>query len=245
MNAYKEAIMKNKMVLILTGLLMVVVLSACQAAAVPSPQPFQRYLMGNGQGQVRLTPDLASISIGVHSQGPNVGAALNENNAKAQAVSQALQAAGVEPKDIQTSAFSITPSQQPGPNGEMTGEVIYMVDNTVNVTVRDLTKIGQLLDTVVQAGANSIYNIQFDVSNKEEALAQARKLAIENAKKQAAAIAEEAGVTLGEITSVSVSSNPVPMPMFDGKGGMSASNVPVAAGQMVITIDASVQYELK
>jgi uncharacterized protein len=203
-------------------------------------------MSATGEGKVFLTPDIASVSVGVHSQGKDVNEALGENNAKAQSIADALKALGVDPKDIQTSAFTISPQQQTGPNGEITGEILYMVDNTVNVTVRDLTKMGQILDTVVKSGANNIYNIQFDVTNKEAAVDQARKMAIDNAKKLAGQIAEESGVTLGAINSVNVSSNPAPVPMYEGKGGMAASaNVPVASGQLAVIVDATVTYELK
>jgi uncharacterized protein len=239
--------MKKSVILIVTSLMMLVVLAACQAApAAANPYYPTRQLMAAGQGKVYLTPDIAYISLGVHSQSENVSDSLKENNAKAQSIAEALKAQGIDPKDIQTSSFNITPQQQFGPQGESTGQVLYMVDNIVNVTVRDLTKLGSLLDVVVTSGANSVNNIQFDVQNKEEAAVQARKIAIDNAKKQAVDIAKEAGIELGQIASVNVSSGPVPVPMFEGKGGAAVNaSVPISAGQMVITVDANITYDIK
>ena len=102
-----------------------------------------------------------------------------------------------------------------------------------------------MLDTVVNTGANSINGIQFDVKDKETAIAQARTLAIESAKKQAVEIAKAASVQLGNVIGVGVSSG-TPIPLFEGKGGNAASaQVPVSAGQMVITADATITYEIR
>lgn len=239
--------MKNKIVIILIAVLLVTSLAACQPAApAANTYPGQiRSLVASGQGQVYLTPDIAFINIGVHSQAKSVADALKQNSDLANSIAAALKNQGVDAKDIQTSNFNVYPQQVTGPNGETTNEVMYNVDNTVNVTIRDLTKLGQILDATTAAGANNINSIQFDAKDKNQAFIQARQMAIDNAKQQAAEIAKAAGVTLGNVFNVSVSTPPNPVPMYEGKGGMAASNVPVSAGQLVITADASITYELK
>ena len=116
-----------------------------------------RMISVTGTGTTYLTPDIASISIGVHNEDVDVIRALDDNTAKLQAVADALHSFGVDPKDIQTSNFSIYPSQQYGPSGEML-ELKYAVDNTVSITVRDLTQFGEILSTVIANGANNIYH---------------------------------------------------------------------------------------
>jgi uncharacterized protein YggE len=113
--------------------------------------------------------------------------------------------------------------------------------------VRDLSKLGTLLDSVVKSGANTINSISFDVQDKDAAMAQARDLAIANAIAEAESIASAAGVKLGELQYVSAYTNNVPVPMYDAKGGnMSAAmNVPISAGQLVISASASLTYEIK
>lgn len=237
--------MKKNVLLIMTGLLLVTLLSSC--AGTSSNNSMVPSLNSAGQGKVYITPDVAYINIGVHSQDENVTTALSNNTDQANAVSSALQELGVDAKDVQTSSFTINPSQQYGPTGEITG-TIYMVDNTVYVTVRDLTKLGELLDAVVTAGANTINGIQFDLLDKSAALTQARQQAIEGAKNQAAEIAAASGVTLGKILSVNVYANNVPQAVMDVKsyanGGIGGS-VPVSAGEFVITADANITYEIK
>ncbi|MRR52710.1 MAG: DUF541 domain-containing protein, partial [Rhodocyclaceae bacterium] len=124
----------------------------------------------------------------------------------------------------------------------------YVVENTVNVTVRDLNSLGQVLDAVVRSGANSINSISFDVADRTTAEAKARELAIQDAQARADEIAKLSGVQLGVLISVNVYNSGASVPVYDGKGGgMQAANgqVPVAAGQLVITADASVSYEIK
>lgn len=212
---------------------------------VVQPQP--RTIVVNGTGQVTVSPDVAYIYIGVHSQSENVTDALNENNTKAQAVSAALQEMGIAAADIQTSGFNIYPQQQFGPQGEVLGVSSYSVDNTVYVTVRDLQILGQMLEVVVTNGANSINGITFDVLDKSQAIAEARRLAIQSARSQAEAVADAAGETLGVLQTLTVYSSNSVMPMYEGRGGMAmdVSQVPVAAGQMILRVEVNAIYNIQ
>ena len=233
--------------LTLVGLVAVMLLAACSPTASPDNAQINRSINVSGTGRVTIVPDLAKINIGVRTEAEAVTEALDENSAKANMISEVLQDLGVAEEDIQTSNFNVYPSDQYNP---MTGQVegrTYVVENTVNVTVRDLTILGDVLSAVVDAGANSIYGISFDVDNREDAVAEARKLAIEDAQAKAEAIAEEAGVELGELITINVSSGSTPFPYYDTKGGAYApeSSVPVAAGTLTITMECSLTYEIK
>ncbi len=232
-------------VMLLTGLL-----SGCAGAALPvAANPNIRTINVSGQGQTYITPDVAYVYIGVHSQAESVADALTDNNQQAAAVTEALKGMGVDANDIQTTNFNVYPMQQYGPQGEVTG-TIYSVDNTVYVTVRNLDQLGDLLDTVVKSGANSINGITFDVLEKDQALAEARKLAIENARAQAEEIATVTGVTLGQMVSVNINAQNPPSIYeargMGGGGGMAADiQTPVSAGQMVVTVTAYLSYEIQ
>jgi uncharacterized protein YggE len=240
--------MKRRIALFVFSLIVVLTLAACSAVPGASPYayPVTRQISAQGTGQVYLTPDVVYISIGVQSQSEQVAAALKENNALADKVSQTLTGMGVDAKDIQTSAFNVVPQQQFGPNGEVTG-TIYVVNNTIYVTVRKLDNLGPMLDAVVSAGANNIYGIQFDVLDKNKDLADARKMAIDNARANATELANNAGVELGNLISLNVYTNNNPQPMYEGKGGAAAGvgQVPVSAGQMVLSVTADMSYEIK
>jgi len=121
-----------------------------------------------------------------------------------------------------------------------------VVENTVNVTVRELSRLGEVLSAVVEAGANNIYGINFSVEDRETAVAEARQLAIEDAQAKAEAIAEEAGISLGDLINISVSSNDMPVTYFDAKGGAYAeAAVPIAAGTLAIVMQANLTYEIQ
>jgi uncharacterized protein len=248
----QEEQMKGKLLITLTGLLVVFILAGCAAPvgapAANSPRDGLRTLNVQGTGEVLLTPDIAYVSIGIESRAEQVTAALNENNNQAARIAETLRELGVDERDIQTSAFNVFPMQEYSPMGELMGTV-YVVNNTVNITVRNLQSLGELLDSVVRAGANNIHSIQFDVDNKEVAVKEARRLAIANARQNALELADAAGVQLGELVTLNVYSNGSAAPLFDGKmfGGLgsASSNVPIAAGQLMITMIADLSYEIK
>jgi uncharacterized protein YggE len=244
--------MKKSIIGITSVMLLMAVLSGCAGTALPAPAAAAastvRTINVSGQGLTYITPDVAYVYIGVHSQSESVADALQENNAQATAVTEALKEMGVDATDIQTTNFNVYPMQTYGQQGEITGTT-YSVDNTVYVTIRKLDQLGKLLDTVVKSGANSINGITFDVVEKEEALASARKLAIENARKQAEEIAAVTGVTLGQLVSINIDAANPPS-MYDMKGmgggaGAPSAMTPVSAGQMVITANAYLSYEIK
>ena len=233
-------------ILVFTVLTFAFILSAC--GSVPA-QPVSRTLNVNGTGTTNLTPDIAYIYIGVHNEGPVASTVVSANKVQTQAVLDALKKAGVAEKDLRTTNFSIYPSQQYDAAGKSTG-TNYMVDNTVYVTVRNLDGLGALLDDTISAGANSINSIQFDVADKTAAIKEARAKAVEDAKTQAKELANVAGVTLGQIQSISFYDNS-PVPMAEGKGGggggAAAASVPVSIqpGQLTISISVSATYTIK
>jgi hypothetical protein len=236
--------------LLSAGLLAVLAACAPQPAVPPAQttsaaQP--RTITVSGNGKVYLTPDVAYISIGVQSQNENVGDALTANNTKSQEVSKTLQELGVEAKDIQTTNFNIYPVPQVDPEGKPK-PTLFTVDNSVNVTVRDLTLLGKLLDGVVRSGANSINGISFDVVDRSKAVSEARKLAVEDARKQADEIAAAAGVSVESLQTMSVNINSGPGPLYDAKavgGAVASAQVPVSAGQMMISVDVYASYTIQ
>lgn len=240
--------MIKKFSLILFGLVVVGLLAACSPAAVPASPASVRSLAVNGIGRVTIVPDMATINVGVRTEAESVTEALDGNTAQANNISRALKEMGIEEKDIQTSNFNIYPNERWNP---MTGEVegrYFVVENTVNVIVRELSILGEVLNTVVEAGANSIYGISFNVDNRSAAVAEARDLAIADAKTKAQAIAASAGVQLGEIISISVfEGSSMPFPYYDGMGGGAAMEVevPIAAGTLTITVESNLSFAIQ
>jgi len=243
--------MRTKSMIVSIILLAAVALSACAPSGIAAnPAASQRTLNVTGAGQVSLTPDIAYIYVGVHSENASASDAMTENNSRTQVMIEALKKAGIDEKDIRTTNFSIWQQDKYDPlTGQPSGVKVYSVDNTVYVTVRKLDSLGSLLDTLVKAGANNINSIQFDVADKTAAIKQARDAAVQDAKTQAQELAAVAGVTLGEITSVSFY-EATPSPVMDGfgkggGGGAEAAAVPIQPGQMTLTVTVSMTYEIK
>jgi len=239
--------MRNKIIVLSILVIAAVLLSACAPQAAQStPQPQLRTLNVNGSGQVYATPDMAYISIGIHTENADAGQAVADNSAQAEAITTALLAEGVEAKDIQTTNFSIYPQDQYSPEGQKTG-TIYVVDNSVYVTVRDLDKLSATLQAAVDAGANSVNGISFDISDKDALQSQARDAAMQDAQTKAEELAQSAGVTLGEVQNISYYSS-IPMPVYDYKGvggAAQAGAVPVSPGQMAVNAEVNVTYEIE
>jgi hypothetical protein len=242
--------MKNRSIIVAAVALLVLVISACGPTTINQEAPANiRTLSVTGSGQAILTPDVAYIYVGVHTEKPSAAEAVTENNGQTQKVIQALRDFGIDAKDIRTTNFSIWPMDKYDPSsGLPTGEKTYAVDNTVYVTVRDLDKLGDLLDTVIAAGANTVNSVQFDVADKSEALKQARADAVKDAKAQAESLASAAGMTLGEVQSISFYDTPA-YPVMDGRGGggnaVAEAAVPIQPGQLTFTVSVNISYAIK
>ncbi len=185
--------MKKTALMLILGALVMGLLAACQPVPQPQGTSFPPQISVTGTGKVYLVPDIAYVYIGVRSQADDVATALSLNNTQAQAIANTLKERNVVPEDIQTTAFNVYPQQEYLPSGE-TGKTFYVVENTVFVKIRDLGNLGTLLDAVVRSGANSINGISFDVQDRASAEAEARKLAVEDAKAKAVELAALSGV---------------------------------------------------
>jgi uncharacterized protein YggE len=239
--------MRSKFLLVITVIAVLALgLSACTGVQTRQENP--RTLSVTGTGMVTITPDIAYISIGVHTEAPSASEAVDQNNAQTQKVTDSLKKSGVAAEDIRTTNFSIWPNQKYDPQGQPTGTT-YAVDNTVYVTVRDLKKMGELLDAAISAGANNIYSVSFDLADKSADTKKARDLAVKNAQDQAAELAAAAGVTLGEVQTISYSDSGNAPYMDYGKGGgggaAPAASVPINPGTMQLTTTVSMTYFIK
>ena len=204
-----------------------------------------------GIGEVYVEPDVAYVTLGVRSQSEQAGDAVSDNNVLADAIIEALKANGVEEKDINTSSFNVYWTEEWQGEGQPYKKT-YVVENMVDVTVRQIDTLGEVLDAALAAGANSVYNVQFDVQDKSEASEQARVLAVDDAKAQAEQLAAAAGVSVGDLILISSYSAPVTVqPMYavgmGGGGGMGTadSSVPMAGGEMVVQIQVNLVYAIE
>lgn len=241
--------MKHKLFIFTILVVASLSLAACGAVATAPGAADVRTVSVNGSGSVTLSPDMATVNIGVVAQAAEAQDATDESNATISQITAALTELGVAEKDIQTSNFSIYPMQDYTADGQ-TSSVTYRVENTVSVTVRNLDSLGDILDAVIGAGANSIYGINFDLSDRESAYAQAIDLAMQNAKERAQLMADSAGAQLGDLQSVSTYlSNGGGITRTYAQGAAmedsTASSVPVSPGDMEINVEVNVVYAMQ
>lgn len=244
--------MKQYRFSIFMALAILMVLAACTpsaAGAAGATDAPARQITVNGIGQVYVAPDIAYINVGVRSLAETVADALEQNNAQARTIKDALTAQGVEEKDIQTSSFNVYPQPEYDFQGQITRN-LYAVENTVFLTVRNLQNLGTLLDVVAENGANNIYGITFDLQDKSEAQKTARQMAVDSGRSQAQELADMAGVKLGKLISISsYSSYPTPYYGYGMGGGGGAmaydASVPIASGQIQIYAEASMIFEME
>jgi uncharacterized protein YggE len=235
-------------VLILVALTAVLV--ACNPASA-SPAAQTSNATGGitvvGQGEAFGTPDKAQVQVGVEIFAPTVAEATSQNEATIQQIMAALTALNIAAEDVQTTNYSLWAEQIYGEQGPE-GIAGYRVTNQVNVTIRDIAQVSDVLSAAIDAGANAIYGIQFSVADPAELQAQARAAAVADARARAESLAGLAEVTLGDVTIISeVIGQPV-MPM--GYGGNMVMAEAVAApsispGQLSYNVQVQVTFAIQ
>ncbi len=200
-----------------------------------------------GVGTVRARPDQAVVTLGVETRGEALASALAENNRRASAVLAALRERGVAENDIQTASFQIQIEEPRDPQtGRPAGPPIYHVVHRYTVRFRDLDRVGEGVDAAVAAGANRVDAIAFQVGSPDRLAMEARRLAAENAKARAQALADALGASLGRILRVTEATPSPPVPMVAPRAAFAAeAAVPVAAGELEITVQVEVTWELR
>ncbi|MGF7159854.1 hypothetical protein FHS85_001473 [Rhodoligotrophos appendicifer] len=220
--------------------------SAAEAPARAETPP--RTLSLTGTGEVKAVPDQAMISIGVVEQAATAAAALSANNAAMAEIMATLKAAAIGDRDIQTANFSVSPRYvYPKEGNEPPRIEGYEVSNQVTVRVRDLAKLGGVLDKVVSSGSNQINGISFLIADRDTAENEARRLAVADAKAKADLYAAAAGVTLGPVYSLSENGGyQPPQPMMRQSFAKAApDSVPIAQGEQTVSIEVNITWQLK
>jgi uncharacterized protein YggE len=197
-----------------------------------------------GEASISVPPDLALVDAGVASDAKTAREASEANNNAMTKVLAALKAANVDPKDVQTSRLSLQPQYAPNRSGP-SPVVGYRVSNRVTVRIRDVTKLANVIDTLVGAGANDIGNVSFEVSQASKLLDDAREKAVADARRKAEIYARAAGVTLG--APLSISEEGAPQPIFRAKmaAPMAAAPTPIAQGEETLSITVSATWAIK
>ena len=242
---------------LITVALLAVALVGCTAvAAAPRAQPqgdldaggptVSRHITVVGIGEVSLVPDVANINLGAEASAKTVSEAKAEVDRQIEAILTALRELGIADQDIQTSSYNIYLEREPVPvmrEGEGNTQTRYHVSNTLQVTIRDIDIVGEVLDAVVEAGANQVYGVHFTVEDDEEWQSKARAEAVANARARAAELAELSGVELGDVLTVSevIGAGPVPMVAYE----RAASGGGIAPGELQLSTQVQITFAIQ
>lgn len=194
-----------------------------------------------GEGSVDAVPDMATLSLGVTTQGATATEAMAANSAQLQTVLDRLKTAGIAAGDTQTSNLSLNPNWVGYESGATPTIAGYTANNMLTVRVRAIDTLGSVLDAAITDGANTLNGLTFELAAPRPKLDEARRAAVADAKARATLLVEAAGGRLGKIVSITETSRFVnPQPMFRAE----ASAVPVAAGQIGLTASVTVVFEI-
>jgi uncharacterized protein len=221
-------------------------LSACDATSGPlgAPDAETRQVTVIGNGKVQGTPNTLTANVAMESIAPDVTAAMNQTSGRQQAVIDALVGMGVDRKDISTTQVSLQPQFSGGDNPAITG---YRASNSIDVKLRRLDSASQALALIVSTGGDAarINSVNYSIEDNPQLLNDARARAFEDAKDRAEQYAQLAGLTLGNVVSISEApqgSPPPPTPLPMPRAAMEA--VPLEPGQQTVEFSVTVVWEL-
>jgi len=207
----------------------------------PAPE-----IITTGSGEAHVTPDRATIAIGVRTQAATAAKASAENARKQQAVIDTLRALGIPANRISTVNYSVFPEQSYHPDqGDKEPKIVgYNVDNTVQVEVEKIDRVGALIDAAIAKGANGINSLQFSASNTDSARRSALADALAGARGDAEALARAAGGTLGPMIEANTSSAVMPRPVMGMTMRMNAepAPTPISPGEQTLYVNVTTRW---
>lgn len=249
--------MSHRSTLIVCGFILCSLLATTPAIAQqadrPPPAREQRegMLIVAGEGQVQADPDFAIVRLGASVQAEEASEAQRQVNEIMQRSIEAVKNLGVDEQRIRTTDLSLYPvydDRQPR-DGEAQDEprvVGYRASNVIAVELEDLKKIGEVIDVVIEAGANQLQGVEFQLRDDAIAKRDALRQAVESARMKARILAEAAGVSIGGIVELREGGTDVrpPEPMYRGGYAMEVASTPVQPGQLTVNASVTIVYRL-
>ncbi len=198
-----------------------------------------------GTASINAKPDLATVHAGVESIGRTARDALTANSQQMNAVFAAIKTLGIEDRDVGTSNFNIAQNWRHGPDGSKPDG--YRVSNQVTLRLRDVSRIGEALDALTNAGINQAGNIQFEVENSDTLLDDARRKAVGKARNRAELYAAAAGVRLGKVMSIVEGSGHAHRAhkTYAAMEARTAGAPPIAPGEQELQVSVTVTWALE
>lgn len=211
-------------------------------------------LQVSAEGRVDKAPDIAFVTAGVTEERQTAKEAMAAQSAAMNGVFKAMKAAGIAERDIQTSGLSLQPRydyvETAGRDGVKRGEqklAGYVASNQVTIRVRDLSRLGETLDSLVSSGGNTLSGVSFGLDNDKEVRGEARSKAMKEAIAKAELYASAAGLRVARIVTINEGYEYSPQPAPMARMAMAADmmeSTPIAGGEVGITANVNVMFEL-
>lgn len=213
-----------------------------------SQRPPVPQIVTSGQGEVRVAPDRATISIGVQSRATTAAEASAQNSRKQRAIIDAIRAKGIAQEQISTSSFNVIPETRYDREGQAVPRTLsYLVSNIVTVEVRRMDLVGPVIDAALGAGANQIHSLGFGLANADSARRSALAMAVQRARADAEVMARAAGGSLGPLLELTSGEfhMPPPRPLMAMRGVQAEmdTSVPIEPGQEVIRAHVTARWQ--
>lgn len=207
----------------------------------------ERTVSVTASGHVSATPDIASINTGVLTEASTAREAMSANSSAMAKLIEGIKIQGIDAKDIRTTGISVSPRYSTPRDGRPAVITGYSANNQVRIVVRDLKRLGEVLDAALSLGATQMGGISFEVSQAETLKDEARKSAMANARRRAELFAAAAGAGIGPVMAISEEMQiDGPRPVFMGRAKAAApAAVPVEVGTMELEATVHVTWALK
>ncbi len=222
------------------------ILASGSQIASAAEKPMSRTVTVSASGRVSAQPDLVRLQAGMTTEATTARKALTDNNRVMRDLLRELEDSGISEDDIQTSNFNVSPKYTRPERGGVARISGYQVSNQVTVTVRQIERAGEILDTLVRLGANQMSGMSFEVSDADQLKDTARERAMKNAHRRAKLLADAAGADVGDVIAIAEDAAiHQPRPMAMRRSSMAESSVPVAAGSQELIARVTVTWQLK
>ncbi|MBI3947952.1 MAG: SIMPL domain-containing protein [Armatimonadetes bacterium] len=231
--------------LALVGALVLVSRGSAGAQAADLYDPNRNILTVSGTGEVRVVPNEAVVRLGVETRAPRAAEAIQENNRLMTQVVAAIRKADVPERNIQTATFNVSRQLEPEPENPRRTRAVYVVTNVVTVRLEDVTRVGTVLDAATEAGANTVYGLDFVSAREIEARQEALREAVSDARRKADIIANAARIEITGVESIVESSPPVGIPRPFGVAAAERIQTPISPGENVIQASVQVRYRIR
>jgi len=244
-NNYKPIIWSGTAILIILAVFLVVVTNQTLNTATTT-----NTVSFSGEGKVVAKPDVAKIQLSIVTDALTSKTAQDDNSKKSKAVTDYLKKQNIDDKDFKTTGYNIYPQYkypQYGGQPTITG---YQVNQSLEIKVRNLDSVSNILDGVVTAGANQVNGLTFEIDDPDTLKAEARAKAIADAKKKANELQSQVGISLGKIVNFSENTGGYPIPIYydaklEGRGMGGGGGPTVPTGENEIVVNVSLTYQIK